>query len=808
MDVFLTDLKYGFRMLRKTPGLTVVSVLTIALGVGLTTHTFSSVYGSVIRGLPFDEGTKLVHLSEEIVASGERGNGIPYLDVLDFREQQTVFRGLAAFNQGTVNIADEGNPPERYNGAFVSANLFEQVDGVPLLGRVFNESEDAGLGEPVIILGYEVWQNRYAGDPNIIGRSLRANGRQATVVGVMPEGFHFPFQEDVWLPLGIDPAQSVRGVGRAAVVGRLLEGVTMEQADVQMDQIAARLAAEYPETNEGISVWVQSYEDSVMPPAVVAALWTMLLAVFGVLVIACFNVTNLLLARATVRSREVAVRSALGAGRGRIVSQLLVEAGLVAFLGGVVGVLLAWVGIEAFSAAILDIEKPYWIDVRLDGPTLAFTIFVTGFAAVAAGTVPAMRASGARLQQVLQDESRGTSSFRMGRFSTALVVGEIAVSCALLVSAGMMVKSVINLQALDLGFDDRQIFTARVGLFDADYPDEEARWRFYDRLVQELEAEAGVERASLTTNLPATGTETLPIALEGAVYPEPTDHPISYRSMVTPGYFATLGVPILEGRDFDERDVAGSVDVALVNESFARTHYGADTPVGQRFRATRVDPWMTIVGVVPDLLIGSGGAGFGRASERTEQYYRPIAQTNIRFVSLAVRTRDDPAAFGATAQAVVSRIDPSLPIYFVRTMQETVDAGTWGYGLFGSLFTIFGIVALFLAAVGLYGVMAFSVSRRTQEMGVRMAMGAERRDILGLVLGSGMRQLGLGALIGLVLGALLVQPMRILFFEVQPSDPLVYGAIGLTLGLAGLLACLIPAHRATRVQLVDALRPE
>ena len=809
MDAFLTDLKYGVRMLLKTPGLTAVSVLTIALGVGLTTHTFSSVYGSVIRGLDFNEGTTLASLSEEIVASGDRGGGVPYLDVLDWREEQTSFRGVAALTTGTVNIADEGNPPERYDGAFVSANLFEQVDGVPVLGRVFNASEDAGLGEPVIILGYDVWQNRYAGDPNIVGRSLRANGRQATVVGVMPEGFHFPFQEDVWLPLGIDPLQAERGSSRVLAVGRLLEGVTMQQADVQMDQIAARLAAEYPETNEGVSVWVQSYEDSVMPPAIVAALWTMLLAVFGVLVIACFNVTNLLLARATVRSREVAVRSALGAGRARIVHQLLVEAGLIALLGGAVGVVLAYGGIQAFNAVILDIEKPYWIDVRLDGPVLAFTLGITAFAAVAAGTVPALRASGAKLHEVLQDESRGTSSFRIGRFSTALVIGEIALSCALLVSAGMMIKSVMNLQALDLGFDDRQIFTARLGLFDADYPDAEARRAFYDRLVEELEAEPAAQVAALTTNLPATGAGTLRIALEGAVYPEPQDHPLSYQAIVTPGYFETLGLEITEGRDFDDRDVAGSVDVALVNESFARTHYGSDSPLGQRFRAAQVGPWLTIVGVVPDLFIGGGGPGFGQAAERTEQYFRPLSQMDdVRFVSLVVRTRGDPAAFGATAQAVVSRIDPSLPIYFARTMEETVAAGTWGYGLFGSLFTIFGIVALFLAAVGLYGVMAFSVSRRTQEMGVRMAMGAERRNILGLVLGNGMRQLALGALVGLGLGALLVQPMRILFFQVEPSDPLVYGAIVLTLGLAGLLACLVPAHRATRVQLVDALRPE
>ncbi|MDH3208186.1 MAG: ABC transporter permease [Gemmatimonadota bacterium] len=540
MDAFLTDVKYGIRMLVKTPGLTVVSVLTIALGVGLTTHTFSTVYGSVIRGLDFDRGTKLASLSEEIVAAGERGNGVPYLDLLDWREEQTSFRGLAAYSQGTVNVADEGNPPERFDGAFVSANLFEQVDGVPIMGRVFNQSEGDGPGEPVIILGYDVWQNRYAGDQDIVGQSIRVNGRLATVIGVMPEGFHFPFQEDIWLPLGIDPLQAQRGTNRVGIVGRLLEGVTVEQADVQMDQIAARVAAEYPETNEGASVWVQAYEEAVMPPAIVAALWTMLLAVFGVLLVACFNVANLLLARATVRSREVAVRSALGAGRGRIVRQLLVEAGLIAVLGGTLGVAFAYLGVEAFNAAILDIEKPYWIDVRLDAPALLFTLAITGFAALAAGSLPAVRASGAKLHEVLQDENRGTSSLRMGRFSTALVIGEIALSCALLVSAGMMVKSVINLRSLDMGFERDQIFTARLGLFETDYPDPESSWRFYDRLVEDLSAEPGVEAAALTTSLPATGSAMSRLALEGAVYPEERDQPLAYFTYVTPAYFEVL----------------------------------------------------------------------------------------------------------------------------------------------------------------------------------------------------------------------------------------------------------------------------
>lgn len=374
MDSLLTDVRYGLRMLIKTPGLSAVAILTIALGVGLTTHTFSIVYGSVIRGLDFDRGTTLVNLSEDIPSRGIRGQGIPVLDLIDFREQQTAFRGLGAFTMGTINLADEESRPERFQGAFVSASLFAQVDGVPILGRVFNPEEDAGIGEPVVILGYNVWQNRYAGDPNIVGKTVRANAEAATVVGVMPQGFHFPINQEVWLPLNIDPLQAERGANRAGVVGRLREGVSIEQADVQMRQIAGRLAEAYPETNEGVGVWVQPYEDLIMPPAIVNVLWIMLGSVFGVLLIACFNVANLLLARALVRSKEVAVRSALGADRSRLIRQFLMEAGVLAVVGGALGVVFAYFGIGAFNASIADIDKPYWIDIRLDGPAVIFTL--------------------------------------------------------------------------------------------------------------------------------------------------------------------------------------------------------------------------------------------------------------------------------------------------------------------------------------------------------------------------------------------------------------------------------------------------
>ena len=577
-----------------------------------------------------------------------------------------------------------------------------------------------------------------------------------------------------------------------------------------MEGIARRIAEEYSETNEGVGVWTQSYEDFVMPQAIVSVLWVMLGAVFGVLLIASFNVANLLLARAAVRSKEIAVRSALGADRGRLIRQLLLEASVLAALGGVAGVVLGYLGIEAFNQAIIDIEKPYWIDIRLDAPALLFFFGITAFASLVAGTLPAIRASGGKIHEILQDESRGSSSFRMGRFSAALVIGEIALSCGLLVGAGMMIKSVINLKSVDMGFDGEQLFTARLGLFESDYPDDESRRRFFDRLLEDLRSAPGAEAAGLTVNLPALGSARARIALQGVAYPELRDRPLSNFTSITPGYLNALGVDILEGRDFGLQDRADGVPTVIVNESFAQKHFGGESPLERRFRRGDEQPWMTIVGVVPDIYVGgSGGGGIGSSDVMADQFFMPLAQQQgVRFISLLVKTRDDPGGFAAESRSVVAGIDPALPLYWVRTMEESVESATWAFGIFGSLSTIFGAAVLFLAAVGLYGVMAFSVSRRTQEMGVRMALGAGARDVIGLVLGKGMKQLGIGAVIGLALGAAMAQPMSVIFFDVEPSDPTVYAAIILTLGLAGFLACLIPARRATQIELVDALRPD
>ncbi|MBW2256974.1 MAG: ABC transporter permease [Deltaproteobacteria bacterium] len=827
MGTLLGDLRYALRTLIRTPVLSLAAILTMALGVGVTTHTFSTVYGGVMRPLDIDGDTRLISISQTIPADGITGGQIPILDLVDWRESQTAFHGLAAFRWRTVNLADDESlaafrwrtvnladdesRPERFSAAMVSANLFSEVLATPELGRTFTVEEELSPTPTAIILSHEVWQNRYEGDPDIIGRTVRANAISVTVVGVMPEGFHFPFDQRVWLPMGINPLEAERGAETVQVVGRLNAGVTMDQARVQMEAIVGRLAEEYAETNAGRGVWVQPYEDFIMPPAIVAVLWIMLASVFGVLLIACFNVANLLLARALSRSKEVAIRSALGASRGQVIRQLLMEAVILAMVGGAVGIAMAYGMQRGYDRLFVDIQKPYWIIMTINTPTLLFALGVTGMAALVSGIFPALKASGADVHEILKDESRGSTGLRMGRFSSFLVIGEIALSCGLLVGAGMMVKSVVNLRTMDMGFDGGPVMTARFGLPATDYPDRVTRQQFFDDLLDGLRALPGVESASLASSLPALGSGRAWYGVEGVAYQTDQDYPSANVAYVMPDFFETFGVGLLEGRSFTGQDRDGALLTTVVNQSFAERHFGEESALGRRFRLGRLEseePYLTIIGVVPDLHVGGGVGGLGSDAVSPEQFYRSIPQNAISSASMAVRARGDPIALTPSIRSLVQELDPNLPLYQVGTMGEAIETTTWAFGLFGSIFVIFGLASLFLAGVGLYGVMAFSVGRRTQEMGVRMALGATGRQIMGLVLGGGMKQLGIGGAIGLGMGAIMAQQLTVVFFDVNPMEPSVFAAIVVTLGVAGIAACIVPALRATRVELVDALRPE
>lgn len=809
MESLLSDLKYSFRMLVKSPAYSAISVLALTLGIGLTTTMFSIVYGALYRGLPFDEPGRILHLERNNLEEGIESMEVTHHDYLDWRAQQSSFEDLAAFYMGTVNLSGSEGRAERYSGGFMTANAFDVLRARPFLGRTFHEGEDRPHAPLVVLLGYAVWRDRYGGDPDVVGGTIRANSETATIIGVMPEGFAFPLNQGLWLPMRQDAGALPRGQGLTLeVFGRLKPGVTRDQAAAELATIARRLEQEYPATNQGVGSVVKPYTEEFIGEEPARLLYTMLAAVLLVLVIACANVANLLLARATVRSKEVAIRTALGASRFRVVRQFLSETLLLSLAGGVVGVALAWVGVRIFNGAIVDTQPPFWIDIKIDPVAIAFVLALALVATVLSGILPALRASGANFNEILKDESRGTSSLRLGTLTRGLVVLEIALSCGLLVGAGLMIKSVVQLRNIDFGFTTDDVLTARVGLFEVAYPDTTSRLQFFDRLRTRLATIPGVRGAALTSDLPGTWAGRTSFAMEGAAYASDREYPQAQLAVVSAKFFETFGAEVRQGRDFGPQDVAGSLPVAIVNESFVRRFLPNEDPIGRRIRAGRSDseePWLTIVGVSPDMRMD----GVGNQDENTPHgFYVPLAQGDARFMSLALRAQGDPMALVPVVRDNVFAMDRDLPLYWVDTLTGVIEGNTWFYRVFGTLFMIFGFTALFLGGVGLYGVMAFSVSRRTQEVGVRMALGAQERDVLRMVMRQGLLQLGVGLFLGLALAAGLSHLLQIILFEVQPRDPVIFVTIALVLLGIGMLASYIPARRATRVDPVAALRYE
>jgi predicted permease len=797
-------------MLYKTPVLLLTAIVTMGLGIAAVSFQFIGTNAMLVRGLPGDGGDRLMLLSETVLADGVTGRNPSLLTYFEWREQQSSFEDLAAARIVNVNLADTEDRPERYLGAMVTANVFSEINVRPLMGRAFHDEENSPGAPHTIIIGYLVWQNRYGGDPEIIGRTVRANGTPRTIVGVMPEGFRFPIINDVWIPRTIDRTELTRTGDRSGwVFGRLNENVSRGQAQLQMGTIAERLALLYPESNEGVGVSVQPYKDALLPTELRTIVWVELIAIFGLLFIACANVANLLLARAAVRVKEMAIRTAMGAVRGRVIRLLLIEAVIVGFLGGAAGLVVVAALFDWFFSLMREVPMPYWFEFRIDAVVLTFTFTVSLLAGVAAGLFPALKASGIDVHEMLKDESTGSSSFRMGKFSTGLVVTQIAMSGALLVAAGMMIKSVVNLNRHDMGFETSNILTARLA-FSAGAPDS---WvQFFNALDLRLEALPGVESAAFVQALPATGAHRSRFAVEGQSYATDRDYPLTNQVLISPGYFDTFGVDIQEGRDFTNQDSDGTLPVVIVNASLAKRYFPRQSAEGQRIRFGQVNTqntWRTIVAVVPDLYVGEGEIGGMLAGQAIpEQAYVPLAQGYPWGMSLAVKTRGDPLALAPLMRDAVAGLDPDQPMYEVDSMDDVVRKSTWAFKVMGATFSAVGLIALLMSAVGLYGVMAFSVSRRAKEMGIRMALGADSGNLVRLVLRKGVYQIGIGIVLGLALGAALSRPLQMVSFRVSPNDPIVYATVVMTLVLTGLLACLVPALRATRVNVVDALRAE
>ena len=809
MDALFRDLRFGIRMLVKRPGLSLTVIVTFALGIGLTTTVFSIVNGVIFKGLPFERADRVMLVGRTNPARNVDFMQVDGQDFADFRDQQTVFEGLGALDVRPVNLAEGDGQPERFTGGYFDHHVFKLLRARPILGRTFREAEDRPGGDPVIILGYELWRDRFGGSRDVLGRTVKAHGITRTIIGVMPEGFAFPDREQLWLPLALDPSATPRGQGpQYFVVGRLKDGVSQDEAQTQMTTIATRLEREYPDADRGLGAVVQTFTQRLLGGQLFALLLTMLGAVVGVLLIACANVANLLLARASMRTREVAVRTALGAGRAQVIRQLMAEVLVLALAGGALGFGLGMLGVAWFNAVIVVNPPPFWIKFDLDHRVLLFVLGATVFAGVASSLFPAIQTSKTDIVGALKDEGRGTSGLRMGRFTSGLVIAEVAISCALLIASGLMVRSVVQLRTVPLPFATANIFTARVNLPAEEYADTAARVRFYDELLPRLAAIPGVEAATLSDGLPASGNGTRVFEVESQSYATDDDFPLAREGIVTDGYFETFQTRVVRGRAFTRGDRRESQPVAVVNQSFAQRFFPDGDPIGRRIRMGVRDTtaqWLTVVGVVPDMYM----EGIGNNGDSPVGFYIPISQSGVgNNVNLALRTRGAPMSRTTDVRAAVTSIDPNLPIFQVMSMVGVIERQTWFYRIFGTLFMAFGFAALFLAAIGLYGVMSFSVTRRSHEMGVRLALGAQGGQLVWLVLKKGVVQLAIGLGIGLGLAALATRPLQFVLFGVQARDPVVFGAVVATLALIGLAASFIPARRVTRVDPVIALGAE
>jgi putative ABC transport system permease protein len=809
MTQLVTDVRSGLRMLLKYPMLSVVAILTFGLGIGLSTTVFCVVNGGLFKGLPFPEADRVVAVVGTNPSQNQPQQPISVLDLVIWKARQTSFEKFGEYWIAPMNLSAEEGRPERFSGGLLTVGAFEALGVRPILGRGFQEGDDRVGAEPVVLLGYNLWRERFGAAPGIVGATIRASGVQRTVIGVMPEKFAFPIREALWAPLAIEPNAKKRGEEPFyQVIARLKPDVSIDAAKAQAATISGQLETEFPQTNRGRRADVLPYARTILGAEIYALLYTMLGAGVGVLLIACVNVSNLLVARASLRRREVAVRMALGAGRSRVVRQHLTEVLVLATAGGAIGVVLSIFGMRWFVDALSVNPPPFWITFGLDVRVMLFVIGVIVIASAFSGTLPALHAARVDAGVALKDDNRSSTSARLGRFSAGLVVAELAVSCGLLIAAGLMIKSVVQLKTVDMPFTIEHILTARVDLPKPAYPDVASSIRFFEQLLPRLRAVPGVEAATLSDGLPAAGNGSIPVQIEGKAYAQQSDYPLAREGIVTAGFFDTFETKILSGREFTSADTATSQPVAIVNQSFARVHFSGVDPVGhqmKRIRPNPNEPWLTIVGVVPDLIM----EGIGNNNASPVGYYIPIPQSDVaNGVRIALRTRGDAGTLTPLVRSAVAELDSDLAIYEVSTMQRVIERQTWFYTVFGTFFMSFGVCALFLAAAGLYGVMSFAVTQRTREMGVRSALGAQGTQLIMLIMRKSVVHLAIGLALGLGLALLASGALQPVLYHVNPRDAAVFAGVVITLAAASLLASFVPARRVTKIDPVLALSAE
>jgi len=805
--MFWHDVRLAARLLLKDRWYTAVAVLALGLGIGVNSTIFTFVNAVLLRGLPYQDSHRIMYLQLTNPGANLRNVWLSYPDYETWRQQARSFEDLAAFRSGTINVNDAERPAERALGAWITANTFGLLGQQPLFGRTFMAGEDAPGAQPVVIIGYGLWQTRYGSDPAILGRTIRVNETPARIVGVMPQGMKFPSTAELWVPLVPDAAARKRTTRTLGVFGRLRPGVSRAQAQAEMATIARAIAAAHPETNKGYEAVVMPYNDRYNGGEIRRVFLVLMGAVALVLLIACANVANLLLARSASRAREMALRVSLGATRWRVVRQLLVESVLLGCVAGIFGLGISIVGVRLFDQALRSVNKPYWIQFTMDATVFAFLAGICVLTGILFGLAPALQVSRANVNELLKEGGRsGGSGVRARRFSSAMVVAEVALTIVLLVAAGLMVRSYMKLQALEMGFDSRNVLGGSIALLEPRWNEADARIRFEEHLLERVRALPAVASATAASGFPLSGGQQLRIEIEGQPVAERVNAPQVFTLAIGNDYFPTLGVSLRRGREFAAGDGQPGAEVAIVNERFAAQFFGGRDPIGRRFRFLPEDrtlPWLTIVGVAPSI----------RQSNPQEVVpepvaYQPFRQDPPRTIALIVRTSAAPTSVAAGLRDAVREVTPDQPLYNLKTYDELLEEFSWLWRVFSTLFAVFAIIALVLSAIGLYAVTAYSVAQRTQEIGVRIALGAERGQVSWMILRRGLAQLGIGVAIGLT-GAWFVSGiLDQLLVQLSARDPVTFLAItGLLLAIT-VLACLVPARRAMRVNPSVALRSE
>jgi putative ABC transport system permease protein len=793
----LNDMRYALRQMRKAPGFTAVAVLTLAFGVGASSAVFSIVNAALLRPLPYPEQDRLVRVFELLPRLGRFS--VAPANFLDWRAQNTVFEGIAAFGPGYETLVG-GESAERIPRTAVSWNVFDVLGVSPALGRAFRPDEDLPKQNNVVILTHGMWQRRFGGDPQILGRTITLSGEPSTVIGVMPEDFYFPNRTtEFWRPLGLNPANATRGGHYLATIARLKNGVSLDQAAAEMRGIAARLAQQYPANSRDESAETILLRELIVGPAR-TMLYTLLAAVGIVVLIACANVANLLLVRASVREKEIAIRAAMGAGRRRIVAQVLSEGIVLALTGGILGVLLAYLAIAPLRT-LGQGNIPRAAEIALDWRVLAFTVLVTVLTGMLFSLAPAWHAARGGLGALLKEGTRSSSGSRGLRIRNTLLVLEVALSIVLLVGATLLLRSFVRLTRVDPGFRPEHVLTFSVGLPQTTYPQDSQRLAFFDRLDERLRGMPAVRAVGMVQTIPIRADYLLSFSIQGRPSEPGKDPSANYRA-VTPGYFEALTIPLLRGRPFTNADTPPR-QVAIIDEAFAKQHFPGQDPIGHGINiGNGTDGYYEIVGVVGSV------RHEGLDTNARPTMYVPFRNSVFSTMWVMVKTEGEPQALAPMARQVVRELDAAIPAASLDRLDAVVTESVAPRRFSMLLLSAFAAVALFLAAVGLYGVVAYAVSQRTREIGLRMAIGAQRSDVLRMVVGGGMKLATVGVIVG-ILGALwLARYVASMLFGVTSLDPVSYTVTAAVLLTVCAIACYIPARRATTVDPLVALRTE